>query len=319
MKKNEDRLLVKIAQMYYEENKTQSEISKILGIHRTSISRMLKTIREKKIVKIFINYDFGGTLSLEEELKSVFGLRDAVIVPSTPNQDKKIKVSLIGAAAADYLGRIVKDNDLIGVSWGEALAETVNAMEKKDCKGVVCIPLIGGPSGKLASSFHVNTIAYEIASKLNGKSMLIDSPAICESEEIKKELMETEYNHELSELWKKINIAVCGIGSPLISKHSNWQGFYADNLLESLKGEQVAGDILSRFYDINGKVLDTIISKKMISSELDNLKNADYSIGIAESLDKVAGILGALRGKYINVLVTTEETAEAVLKMNNKA
>ena len=53
MKKNEDRLLVKIAQMYYEENKTQSEISKILGIHRTSISRMLKTIREKKIVKIF--------------------------------------------------------------------------------------------------------------------------------------------------------------------------------------------------------------------------------------------------------------------------
>ena len=65
--------------------------------------------------------------------------------------------------------------------------------------------------------------------------------------------------------------------------------------------------------------MDTIISKKMISSELDNLKNADYSIGIAESLDKVAGILGALRGKYINVLVTTEETAEAVLKMNNKA
>ena len=64
MKKNEDRLLVKIAQMYYEENKTQSEISKILGIHRTSISRMLKTIREKKIVKIFINYDFGGTYRL---------------------------------------------------------------------------------------------------------------------------------------------------------------------------------------------------------------------------------------------------------------
>ena len=85
---------------------------------------------------------------------------------------------------------VVKDNDLIGVSWGEALAETVNAMEKKDCKGVVCIPLIGGPSGKLASSFHVNTIAYEIASKLNGKSMLIDSPAILESEEIKKALDE---------------------------------------------------------------------------------------------------------------------------------
>lgn len=318
MKKDEDRLLVKIAQMYYEENKTQSEISKILGIHRTSISRMLKTIKEKKIVKIFINYDFGGTLTLEEEMKKEFGLKDAVIVPSTPNQDKQIKIGLIGTAAAEYLSKIIRDGNLIGLSWGEALAATANALEKNEHQNIVCIPLIGGPSGKLSSSFHVNTIAYEIAEKLHGKSMLIDSPAILESEEIKKALMKTDYNYELSKLWKKIDIAMCGIGSPLISKHSNWQGFYADNLLESLKEKNVSGDILSRFYDIKGKVLDTIISKKMIGADLSDLKRASYSIGVAESLDKTAGILGALRGKYINVLVTTEETAKAVLEMNKE-
>ena len=63
MKKDEDRLVVKIAQMYYEENKTQSEISKILGIHRTSISRMLKTIKEKKIVK-----ELNPELTTQEEI-----------------------------------------------------------------------------------------------------------------------------------------------------------------------------------------------------------------------------------------------------------
>ena len=48
MEKSDDlRLMVKIAQMYYEQNFTQAEIARALGIYRTSISRMLKKVRLK--------------------------------------------------------------------------------------------------------------------------------------------------------------------------------------------------------------------------------------------------------------------------------
>lgn len=59
MEKSDDlRLMVKIAQMYYEQDFTQAEIARALGIYRTSISRMLKKVREQGIVTISINYNY---------------------------------------------------------------------------------------------------------------------------------------------------------------------------------------------------------------------------------------------------------------------
>lgn len=49
MKHVEDKLLVQIAQMYYQEDKNQSQISKELNIHRSTISRLLKKSREKEL------------------------------------------------------------------------------------------------------------------------------------------------------------------------------------------------------------------------------------------------------------------------------
>ena len=37
-------------------------------------------------------------------------------------------------------------------------------------------------------------------------------------------------------------------------------------------------------------------------------------MGIAESISKVGAIRGALSGGYVNILVTTVETADALLK-----
>ena len=41
--------------MYYQEDKNQSQISKELNIHRSTISRLLKKSREEGIVTITIN------------------------------------------------------------------------------------------------------------------------------------------------------------------------------------------------------------------------------------------------------------------------
>lgn len=309
MDQDEYKLLVKIAQMYYEENKTQSEISRSLGIHRTSISRMLKTIREKNIVKISVNYDFVETVSLENEIKKKFNLKEVIIVPMEPSQVSKIKQRAIGSATANYLSTIVKDNYKIGFSWGSTLSEVVSELKPQNYMGVVCVPMIGGPSGRIASQYHVNTITYEAAKKLNGESILIDSPAILESQKIRDALMKTEFNEQIKNIWGKLDIAIVGIGSPLVSENEIWKGFYEDKVIGILKENNVAGDIVSRFYDIYGNIIETDVSNKIIGISLDKLKLVPYRIGVAESKNKVSGILGALNGGYINILVTTEETA----------
>ena len=76
------RLIVKIAQLYYEQDMTQAQIARELGIYRTTISRLLKRGREQGIVTIAINYDYNENLWLEQQLKQKFGLKEAVVASS---------------------------------------------------------------------------------------------------------------------------------------------------------------------------------------------------------------------------------------------
>ena len=67
------RLIVKIAQLYYEQDMTQAQIARELGIYRTTISRLLKRGRDQGIVTIAINYDYNENLWLEQQVKQKFG------------------------------------------------------------------------------------------------------------------------------------------------------------------------------------------------------------------------------------------------------
>ncbi|WP_328804436.1 sugar-binding transcriptional regulator [Paenibacillus apii] len=307
------RLMLKVAQMYYDNDMTQSEISKELGIYRTTISRMLKKIREKGIVKITINYDLSETFSIEQQLMERFGLKEAIIVPVT-SDEKKAKLKVMGRACAQLLGRIVQDDDVVGFSWGSSLAEVIHELEEPRESSAVFVPMLGGPSGKLESQFHVNTLVYAAAQKFKGTSVLIDVPAILERKETRDHIVESQYFQDISELWDKITIAIFGIGSIGMKGTATWNSFYGNELFDELERGGIVGDICSQFFDIGGNLVETSISDRTIAVNLERLKHTKYAIGVAESPEKADAIIGALRGRYLNVLVTTEETARAILE-----
>jgi DNA-binding transcriptional regulator LsrR (DeoR family) len=306
MKHVEDKLLVQIAQMYYQEDKNQSQISKELNIHRSTISRLLKKSREEGIVTITINYDLAGTYSLEKELEETFGLKKAIVVPTAIDIQSEQKLQLLGAAANKYLQTILEEEMTIGFSWGQAMSMVAAELQETEKNNLMCIPLIGGPSGRLIGEYHVNTITFEASKKLKSKAILIDSPAFPETKELKEALMANQFNQELS-------IAIFGIGSPQMKDSTRWKLFYDDNILEGLE-DQVVGDVISHFYNAQGQHISSKLDERLIGITLEELKKVNYRIAVAESLEKVSAIRGALRGKYMNVLVTTQETAEAILK-----
>ncbi len=312
MKHVEDKLLVQIAQMYYQEDKNQSQIAKELNIHRSTISRLLKKSREEGIVTIQINYDLAGTYSLEQELEEKYGLIKAIVVQSAVDIQSSQKIQLLGEAANRYLQTILEDDMILGFSWGQAMSVVAEKLSGTDAQNLMCIPLIGGPSGRLIGAYHVNTITFEASKNLNGKAVLIDSPAFPETEHLKEALMASEFNQELARLWQKLSVAVFGIGSPQMKESDRWRFFYDEDVLSGL-GDQVAGDVLSRFYDQYGQHIASALDERLIGISIDDLKAVKYRIAVAESLEKAAAIKAALLGGYMNVLVTTQETAEAIL------
>lgn len=316
--KYDKRILYKVAQMYYIDNMTQSEIAKKLGQYRTTISRMLKKAREEEIVTISIKNSSDGCFELENALEKTFKLKEAIVVPTDRNEAESIRLKKIGQAGSEFLKRIIQDGDTVGFAWGRSVGIMSN--ELRDCKNVAAnvIPLVGGPPSDMENRYHVNTIVSKVSNEFNAKGYYLYAPAITAEKETKQAIMNDSNLKGILELWNRVNKVVVGIGAPLKGNNLIWSGYFGDDDIKLLKDVNAVGDICSRFFDINGKVVDDKIKDRIISIELEKLKNMEYSIGIAESEEKIWSILGALRGNFVNVLITNNETAQKVLSLNEQ-
>lgn len=304
----EERLLFKIAQLYYEQDYTQAEISKELGIYRTTVGRMLKKAKKEGIVKIEVKSKINEQIDIEEKIRKHFGMKEIVIVPSRNAATRFDVEQLIGKACSELLNRVVKDQDVIGSAWGTTLGNMVSQLSGISPKNVECVPLVGGP-GEMNVDFHVNAIVYKLAEIFAGKSYFIDAVAVYKSSETTQEILSASFMKKILELWQNLTIAIVGIGSQTSSSNMVWSGILGESDRNLLEEHKVVGDICSRFYTLSGELIESDLSKRTVSIELENLKNLNYSIGVAYSKDKVDSIIGAMRGEFINVLVTDEETA----------
>ena len=75
-------IIVKIAKMYYSDEKSQQEIANELNISRSNVSRILKLSRDMNIVNIRINDSSVRSFEVCERLKEKFPLKEVIIAPS---------------------------------------------------------------------------------------------------------------------------------------------------------------------------------------------------------------------------------------------
>jgi DNA-binding transcriptional regulator LsrR (DeoR family) len=68
------------------------------------------------------------------------------------------------------------------------------------------------------------------------------------------------------------------------------------------------------FY-INGKIIDSGINDRVLAIDIDSYKKIPIRIGVASGPEKLSAIVGASRGGLINVLITSFQTANALLEM----
>ena len=69
MEKLNEKEIVKIASMYYEEGLTQAEIARQRGVSRSLISKILMDAKNEGIVEVIINSENAYTTGLERKLE----------------------------------------------------------------------------------------------------------------------------------------------------------------------------------------------------------------------------------------------------------
>lgn len=105
---------LRVAKMYYQQDRSQSEISKELSISRPTVSRLLRYALDTGLVRIEIG-DPGETAEqMADELLQRYNLRHVIVVP-TRNIAPADRLDTVGHAAASYIESIVRDLSLIHI------------------------------------------------------------------------------------------------------------------------------------------------------------------------------------------------------------
>ncbi|SHE79183.1 DNA-binding transcriptional regulator LsrR, DeoR family [Seinonella peptonophila] len=305
--------LIKIAKMYYLEELTQAAIAKKVGVSRPVISKMLQRAKDEGIVEITIHDDGFDLTEWEQQIASYYHLRDVVIV-STEDMNAEAALTTLGRAAAQFVSKAIRGAEVIGVSWGKSLHEMIleYPIERRD--QIKVIPLVGG-IGSRKVELHSNQIAYEWAKKMNAQCESLYAPAFVESEELKEDLIRQANIASVIEQGKSADVAIVGIGNPYEQSTLYELGYLSEEDLQSLKQANVMGDIGSHYILANGQRADDLsLNRRVIGIELEGLKNIPKVIGVAAGHHKVPGIKAALRGGYLDILITDDQTAKNLLE-----
>ncbi|OIJ11776.1 RNA polymerase subunit sigma-70 [Anaerobacillus alkalilacustris] len=302
--------ILEVAKLYYLLDYTQMEIAKKLGISRPTVSRLLQQAKEEGIVQININDPTENIENLSFKLEQKFNLKKVIITPIPQYEDHVIKM-YIGQAAANYLHEIIKDGDIVGVTWGTTLYHTAVELKQKALKDVEVVQLKGGVSHSEKNT-HMNEILYLFGKAYNTAPHHFPLPAIVDHVVVKQAMEADRHINRILNLGKQSNIAIFTVG-PIKSESLLFQlGYFTEEEVKQLSSKAV-GDICSRFFDKEGHICNEQLNSRTLGIELKQLQNKEYSILVAGGSHKINGIYGALKGKYANVLITDQLTAKSIL------
>ncbi len=302
----------KVSFLYYHQDLKQRQIADRLGLSRPKVSRLLKQAREAGIVQISVQVPEGNHVELESDLEQQYGLEKAVItsaaVASSSQDDAMLLKNQIGTAAASYLRRTIRDGDVLGVTWGTTLQAMMRALHSVETQDVHVVQTLGGV-GPPEAEAHAAELSRRLAQQLGARLTTIPAPGIVERPEVKDVLFS---DHHIQAAWERfpdIKTAYVGIGSlstnPIFDEDPN----VLEHAYDQLAAKGAVGDIALRFFDDEGHAVDTPLNDRLLGITLDQLTQVDRVVGVAGGAQKIEAIRGALRGRWIDVLITDHETA----------
>ena len=156
------------------------------------------------------------------------------------------------------------------------------------------------------------------SSIFNAKLYLTPAPLLMASEDIVKAMEQEPSVKQIRHMATLAQMSIVGIGGvdSNATLLTNGTLNHSDVLLLSMQG--AVGDMLCHFIDKDGNVIQSSLERRLMSTPLEQLKEMSNSIGVAGGSTKSEAILAALKGNYLDVLITDETTATNVLRLKNQ-
>ncbi len=315
--------MVQCLELYYRQGRSQKDIASALGVSAATVSRLLKRAFDEGLVRVEL--DLPRTQDLETALVERFGLRDAVVVAAGGRADVKEE---LGVAAAAYFEKTAANGLRVGLSCGFTLYQTIRALRERSFRDLALYPLSGESSLKLVD-LSPNTLVGMMAAKYRPHVTAYALPvqhlvSLREIERVRRRLLRDPEVRQLYEAAQAVDIALVGVGhigeqTPGFCSLAEAYGVSVKRLREF----GVVGEINYQPFDAEGRIVDQpelrALMRRILSVSGDRLQELSrredrWIIAVAGGRPKIDAVRGALRGRFMNVIVTDEDVAQAVLK-----
>jgi DNA-binding transcriptional regulator LsrR (DeoR family) len=182
------------------------------------------------------------------------------------------------------------------------------------------VQLVGGLSS-ISNEISGQELVRELASRLGSPGYrYLHAPAALGSREARDALLGEASIAQTLDLARGADLAFVGIGSPghgssaaiLESLH------LSDRELKRFWDQKPVGDVAARYFDSEGRPVTGAVEGRVLAVSVPDLLRIPTVVGVAAGRAKAEGVLGALRGHLLDMLVCDDSLARAVLAGEGK-
>ncbi|HCF6464087.1 sugar-binding transcriptional regulator [Klebsiella oxytoca] len=299
---------VRAAWMYYIAGQNQSEIASQLGTSRPVVQRLIAAAKEEGIVSIGLHHPVANCLDYALLLQEKYRLIECNIVPAFSEESTLDSVSF---GCYQLMARYLQDDKekIIGLGSGLTLKKALQRIDF-DSQNTRCVALISAMDADGQCNYY-DDVPLLLTSKIKAKYYQWPAPRYAQTQEEYDMWCTSRLFRSVSAVARQADVIFVGIG-PLGTQSPIFKdGFINQAQMDEVTAQGGIGEIMGRFIDAEGGVVDSEINRMITSYDI--RQNQCPRIAVACGEYKRPAILAALKGGWINCLVTDEHTARWLL------
>jgi len=306
----EDSLAIRAAWLHYAGGLTQAAVAKRLGLPSVKAHRLIARAVADGVVKVTIDGEIVECAALEDQLCTRYGLDFCEVAPDLGEEDLPLRA--LGLAGAAFLRREIErgDTPVIGLGHGRTLAAAIQEMPRIDANGIRFVSLLGGLTRHYAANPH--DVMHRLAAKTGAQAYVLPVPFFANSAEDRAVLLAQPGVREIFDMSGGAGLKLVGIGTADSGAQLVASGMIEPREIDEINAAGGAGEMLGHFFDAQGGVLETTLTARTLSVEL-NTRDDSRIVAIAGGAEKVGAVRAVLRSGWLKGLITDEATARAIV------
>jgi DNA-binding transcriptional regulator LsrR (DeoR family) len=298
--------LLAVARRFYLEDRSKIEIAAELEISRFKVARMLELARDRGLVTITLNDDGALDWDLSRQLADHLGLSDVVVVHA--NGDEAQVRHRVATAGAEFLSSILRDGEVLGMSWGRTLSALTTSLPRLPRMSIV--QLTGAAGSDLGQS-PVELVRL-IAQNSGGSAHPIFAPLVVETAETARSLRQQPDIARAIAMFADVTTALVSVGS-WNPPDSQLYEFLPHAERDDLVDRGVVAEVSATLLSADGHAVADDFADRTIAVTSAQLRAIPRVLAVAAGSRKAGAVAAVARAGLITGLMTDHSLAEAVL------